>query len=191
MPRDFHEKPKKPLYYNEYILKDEPNKNTPYLWGVWGLVFITIMIFLPSIMDIVLSYMEIDKCQEMEYITTLNRWLRFSGACTFVYYIFIFISIYFLYMNNINENYTRMYTTYERSSREINNYFFKIFVSIFTIFILIIHSFIAYSYFLYFNHYCISYTIIIYMWIRLLIGILISIFIFFIIFYIDIEVPQT
>lgn len=131
------------------------NKNVSYLY-----FFITLFVFLPAILDIVFSYM--DMCQEMEYITTLNRCFRFLCMYSLVYYTFIFLSIYFLYIRNRNENYTRMYNIADKNARETNNYFFRIFICIFTIFILVIYTFITYSYFKYFSHYCRSYTIIIY-----------------------------
>jgi hypothetical protein len=183
------EKNKKPLYINEYIFNEDNtntnNKSTSYLFFLF---IITLFVFLPSIIDIIFSYLDIDKCQEIEYITTLNKWLRFLGAYSLVYYTFIFLTIYFLYINNNKENYTRMYNVNDRNNRERNGYFFKFFLCIFTVFMLIIQSFVTYAYFQYFNNYCDSYTIIIYMWIRLITGILSSLFIVVNISYMSIDI---
>jgi hypothetical protein len=175
---------RQPTYYNEYIVDEQENNKGSYLWFV---IFISVFVFLPSMLDIVFSYIEIDVCQNIEHISTLNIFLRYMGISSILYYIFVFLYVYFLYIRNRNENYTRMNNRYEIIDRETNNNFFKIFITIFTMFILIIQIFITYLYFSYFNHYCTSYTIIIYMWLRLLIGILSSIFIIFSVFFIKIE----
>jgi hypothetical protein len=176
---------KRPYYYNDYFLSDEPSsKRDAHLWF---LIFITVVIFFPAIVHIVFSYTDIDKCQEMDYITTLNILLRFLGVYNIIYCTFVFLSIYFIYIRNTNENYSRMYNNYERSDNETSQYFFKIFITIFTIFMLTIQCLITYAYFQYFNHYCTYYTIIIYMWISLLIGILASIFIIFSIFFFNFD----
>lgn len=175
---------RKPSYYNEYIMNDEPPKRESYLWF---LIFMTVVIFFPAIINIVFSYMDLDKCQEMQYITTLNIWLRFLGIYSIIYYTFIFLSIYFIYIRNTNENYSRMYNNHDRNEHETNQYFFKFFVTIFTIFMLIIQSLVTYSYFQYFNNHCTSYTIILYMWITLFLGFLSSIFIIFSVFFFRFE----
>lgn len=182
-------------YYTDYFLNDEPiHKKDNYLWF---LIFITVTVFFTAIMNIVFSYMEIDKCQKIEYITTLNTWIRFLGFYGLIYYTFLFLCIYFTYVRNICElsesvgsnessnetSYERMYNNYERSNKESNEYFFKIFVSIFSIFMVIVQCLVTYSYFQYFNNHCTSYTIILYMWISLLMGILSSIFIIFSVFF--------
>lgn len=174
-------------YYNDYFLNDSstPKRDT-YLWF---LIFITVTVFFLGIINIVFSYMDIDKCQKLEYITSLNIWIRFLGVCSIIYYIFLFLCIYFIYIRNTQNafndkvNYERMYNNYERSDQETNSHFFKVFVSIFTIFILIIQGLITYSYFQYFNNHCISYTIIVYIWTSLIVGILSSLFIIFSVFF--------
>jgi hypothetical protein len=188
-------KSKRPSYYTDYFLNDEPYpKKDNYLWF---LIFITVTVFFTAIMNIVFSYMEIDKCQKIEYITTLNKWIRFLGFYGIIYYTFLFLCIYFTYVRNMCEssaslgsnesNYERMYNNYERSNKESNECFFKIFVSIFTIFMVIVQFLVTYSYFQYFNNQCTSYTIILYMWISLLMGILSSIFIIFSVFFFSFE----
>ena len=171
---------RKPSYYNDYFLNEEPPKRESYLWF---LIFMTVVVFFPAIINIVFSYMDLDKCQEMLYITTLNIWLRFLGIYSIIYYTFVFLCIYFIYIRNTNENYSRMYNNYDRSEQETHQYFFKVFVTIFTIFMLIVQCLITYSYFQYFNHQCTSYSIIIYMWTSLFLGILSSLFIVFSVFF--------
>lgn len=167
---------KRPLYYNEYCVNVNEDKDK-YTSCLTFLILTTVFVFFPSISDIIYSYMEIDKCQEMNYMITLNNWYRFLGVYSLIYYTFIFMSIYFFYIKNSDETYSRLYNKSERVDKETNTYFFKIFSSIFTVFLLVIQSIVFYAYFGYFNHYCTSLVIIIYMWIRLLVGILSSIFI--------------
>lgn len=190
--RKAYKEQKKPLYYSEYINENiNEDKTNKYKFYLTFLILTTVFVFLPSISDLIYSYMKLDKCQEMTDIIpimplmSLNNWYRFTGIYSLIYYSFIVISMYFLYIKNNNDTYSRLYNISEINETETHTYFFKIFSTIFTLFLLTVQSILFYVYFEYFNHYCNSLTIIIYMWIRLLSGTLSSLFIiFFLIMYI-------
>ena len=157
----------KPLYYNEYFISN--NEENVKKFSFLFISLMTVFVFLPSISDIVYSYLYIDKCQEETYFITLNNWFRITGIFGIFSYFFIIILVYSL-SNYSNQGYSRLINSDEITISESCESLYKIGGSILTICILIILCVGTYIFLSYFSTYCNSNFIIIYMWIRLLLG---------------------
>ena len=162
----------KPLYYTEYIVT-EPEKNS---FDKYNCLFFTLFSFFflgGSIVDLSYSYMKLDPCQEISYFTTLNDWFRVSGIYGIIYYFFILILVATLSKNNY-QGYIRMVNKTNDQSEKCE-LFYKVCSTFSTVIILMLMAIGCYIYFSFFYIYCKSYTVIVYMWVRLITGFITSI----------------
>jgi hypothetical protein len=165
----------KPLYYNEYIEENAENKNPKY--NYLGLYLTLSFVFLFSISDIAYSYLEIDNCQTRDLSSlTLNNWLSVNGIFGICYSFFILLFLYSFFSEEKEKGYHLLVNKKNETYKTCET-IYKSLVIFLTIIMLILCSVGCCIYFSFFNHYCQSYSIIIYMWIRLIIGMIISIFI--------------
>ena len=168
----------KPLYYNEYFVTEQQNTSSNK-WIFLVTILLTIFVFAGSVADIFYSYIKIDNCQDISYFTTLNDWLRVNGVFGICYYFFMVIIIYAFYynegLNHINNGYTKMTNNITNNRSEGCEILFRVSSTFFTVIMLLLFAIGSYIYFSYFYTFCKSYSIIVYMWIRLLTGILASI----------------
>lgn len=162
-----HKNREKPLYYNDYFMSN--NENNEEKSSFIFMMLSTIFVFFTSISDIVYSYISIEDCQEETYFITLNDWFRINGTLGICYYFFLVIIMYSLSKYSY-KGYTRLINTHEKKTGECCEAIYKICGTILTICVLIVLSIGMYMHLSYFCKYCQSNVIIIYMWIRLLIG---------------------
>ena len=164
----------KPLYYNDYYVTDITDVKEDNCISIRiFILLLTIFIFIPSVIDICYSYIDIDYCQKLLYFSSLNDWLTVNGIFGLLYYFFIIIII-FAIKNNTYIGYTKLINDkYENDKKyEI---FCKVCSTFITLFMLLISSIGCYIFFSYFCKYCKSYTITIYMYIRLITQVITSI----------------
>lgn len=168
---DYKDK-EKPLYYSEYILT-EVEKNTFDKYNCLFFVLLSIFVLGASIVDLSYSYMKLDNCQDLNYFTTLNDWLRVNGVYGVTYYFFILIIVAILSKPNY-QGYIRMVNTSNDQSEKCE-VFYKVCATFFTFIMFLLIVMGCYIYFSFFYSYCKSYAVIVYMWIRLITGIITSI----------------
>ena len=159
----------KPLYYSDYIIAD-PEKNIFERYNCLFFFLLSVFVLVQSIIDISYSYVKIDDCQYNSYFISLNDWFRLNGVFGIVYYFFILIVMSVIAKTN-DQGYIKMTNNYNENCEK----FYKIFATFATVVMLLINSVGCYIYFSYFFTYCKAYTIIVYMWIRLITGFISSI----------------
>lgn len=173
------EKSSKPLYYNEYFVTEKNSTNSKY--SCWFSLFLSIFVFSGSLADLIYSYIKIDKCQEISYFTTLDDWLRSNGIFGIFYYFFMMIILSVMYYNegrnHINNGYRKMSVNRENNNEnnEKCQLLFRVTSTFLTVVMLLLFCIGAYIYFSFFYTYCTSYSIIVYMWIRIISGLLYSV----------------
>jgi hypothetical protein len=169
----------KPIYYEDYTVSENNNYSNKYNYIFF--ILLTIFVFISSIIDISYSYLNLDDCTKIKVLTdtTLDVWLRLNGIYGISCYFFMTIIIYTFYCNNYNEEkyngYTLLSNKNIREKSEKYEICYKVFSTVLSIMMLILFSFGFYIFIILYN-YCKSYSIIVYMWIRLISGTLMSIF---------------
>lgn len=169
----------KPLYYNDYVVTGQNKNNNKCLCLVS--ILLSIFVFSGSILDLIYSYIKIDKCQEISYFTTLDDWLRVNGVFGICYYFFMMTILSVFYYNegrnHINNGYRKM--SVNRENNEENNekcqLLYRVTSTFLTVVMLLLFAIGSYIYFSFFYTYCTSYSIIVYMWVRIISGLLSSI----------------
>jgi hypothetical protein len=179
----------KPLYYREYIYESrefEENQNKNHRYIIF-FIFLTIFVFFTGIFDIIYASLNIDSCQDIKVKNlTLDIFFNITGIYNLFYYFYMIGIFSFLYKYTHffeTNGYTTMITKEQKNIEESYEYSYKMITTIFTLIMLLIFCADTYFYFLYFNKFCSSYYIIIYMWIRLVIGLISPIFILIFIHY--------
>jgi hypothetical protein len=162
----------KPLYYSEYTVT-ESEKNTFDKYNCIFFVLLSVFVLGGSIVDLSYSYIKLDNCQEISYFTTLNDWFRVNGIYGVSYYFFILILVSILSKPSY-QGYIRMVKTSNDQSEKCE-IFYKVCATFVTVVMLLLMAIGCYIYFSFFYSYCTSYSIIVYMWIRLITGFITSI----------------
>ncbi len=160
---------KKPLYYSDYYVTYTESEKLYEKYNCIFMVLFSIFIFAASIIDLCYSYINIDSCQTVSHITTLNDWFRINGIFGISYYFFMMILIYSL-TNVSNKGYVRLVNQQTKTYGEKCEIFYKVCATFVTVIMLSLISIGSYIYFSYIYSYCKSYTILVYMWIRLITG---------------------
>lgn len=165
----------KPQYYNDYFMEEKNNLLTTYEdSNSTSITLLTLFIFCGSITDVIYSYMELDSCQKLSYYIVLNDWLRINGIFGIIFYFCIIIILYCI-SNIYKSGYERLINQNTKRITERQELFYKIFLTVNTIIMLILFSVGFYLFFFHFGEYCRAYAITIYLWIRILSGIVSSI----------------
>jgi hypothetical protein len=140
------------------------------------LLFLSLYVFLFSILDLIYSYLLIEDCQEKTFLSlslTLNMWFRINGFYGVVYYFTVMIITYYLFTQRTFYRATG-FPTYE--CRYYGHVAGCLTITLFMLlwFLIGFYMFLSYFYTL-----CTTQTVVVYLWIRLISGSLSSFLLFY------------
>ncbi len=170
----------KPQYYNDYFIEENDNNLLMMYqkYNYTSITLLTIFMFCGSITDLIYSYMTLDTCQNITYFITLDNWFQINGIFGIIFYFFIIITLYYI-SNSHHQGYTRLINQSTKTTTERQEIFYKVFLTVNAIIMLLFFSVGMYLFFFHFGHYCTSYAITVYLWVRLLSGTITSIVLLF------------